>query len=463
VLLPLAACANSLGGDNGVEVTDGDPLPVAPADDGEDPIDEDPPADDPPSEDPPAEDPPFEDPPAEDPPAEDPPAEDPSTEPSLDVGSPLPLHCPTEDAASTRAVLVIEKGWGGGVRLLQLDDKGVLRDTTDRVDVDLPQSVTFRDDGLEALVTWGNSSDEPAGVLVISLAADGSSMTLEQDITLGPDAAPLEVGYTSHDSAIVTRIGPGNDDLVPLFRNSDGKMQAGTPWDVPGEWPQRAVGIPGQDNQALLLRADILAPENGSEVIPISDAGGVITTTGAPVALSQRNLFLYMHPDGERAYVPTGDPADDDTLNPAGQLEILSPSSGTWASAPTPFALPERASLASISPNADVMVFADSIAAWGSTGTYIQNAWYGLYRVQLDGSGMPVFADTDEGTFPASLVYDVEQSPHGHTVVAYDTGSLVSGVSDVVVVYAHREDGWAQLCGAIEIDGPAELALSPRM
>jgi hypothetical protein len=388
------------------------------------------------------------------------------------IDPPLPtptVECPEADGSPEVAVVVAinDGSENGDVAVFSLNEQGRLKDLGIRLGpIDIPQSLALRDDGQEALVGFGATARPSHGIKVVSLQSDGSGAGVVQTVDLGSGATPRSVTYLSDDLALVARIGGGADDLVPLHRQMDGTFQAGTPVPVPGEWPMWVRAIKNQPGRALVLRNDVLNSSEGSEVMGVQAVdGGIAFDTETFTFPEAKPSFIYMHPEGLRAYVPSPDPdAGPGDLNPPGILRVLGPGSGEAWIEELPFATPHLTSRAALSPSGDSMVFAEAVTAIYTSPIGMnlvqENRAWSFFTVALDGDGKPVSYDSDKIAFPAIFVDDIAVGPSGHVVVGLDTGVAVPGSERVIAVYGPGSTGdWVQVCDPIDMAGSMEIKI----
>jgi hypothetical protein len=383
--------------------------------------------------------------------------------------APVVTPCAEDDSHEQVVIAAVDDNADithGTIAVFALNASGRLRDTGTRLGPLLvPRAVTMRDDGKEALVSYGNNGNEgdTCGVVVLSIAPDTQHVSIIQNLTPAIDAGlwvPLHITYTSADSAIASRLGFDIADLMALTRQQDGLFTAGAPVVVPGGIPQVVAPIAGESHKQLVLAIDsAFAIDGASRAYAISDADGQIATlTGDPIVFAKQPYYLYPNPKVPRAYVPYVNPDDRHVLNPSGMLHLLSQSdNAAWLDSDH-FLLPNRASVMAVAPDGTSAVFSDEVKdlLYADDGAKVERiiGWE-LYRVDLDAAGTPTKASAPLA-FAADMVLDMQQNSTGHVVVARKRGEVYE-----VVSFAKSGDSWQECPNAITVPGGAALAIAP--
>lgn len=261
-----------------------------------------------------------------------------------------------------------------------------------------PQGVAISPSADEVLIPYGLVGGN-VGFLVLDVEPNAAGASERQTVALPSARTPEAITYVSADQAVLALVGPEEDVLQTLNRDSSGMWEAG-PVTTVATSPTELYDLPAADS-AVLFRMDV--SEQNASVVPLAPngSGAWEVQTGA-ADLERRPLHMAVHPSGQHAYLPIPDVRQTLTMDVAGDLFVADrQGDGTWSMRNEPIRLPRGGYSIAIAPDGSRGVVAHSNGERGE---------YTLQTFTLDASGTPTPVDGDDAhpKFDALLVFDME-------------------------------------------------------
>ena len=374
-----------------------------------------------------------------------------------------PVDCPADDGSQRRAlVLVSNEQTDTKARLFQINEQGLVFETPSEVPLgEFPHGVEFNSSGDEALVIYGRGGTSN-GVAVLSVATDGSSMSLSQALEFDTGFTPNFLTYSGDNHAFVTRIGGGQDNIVALVKQG-GAWRVNPSIDMPEgqEFPHAVSAWPSRPGSALVMQADLLNSDLMSgQIFSVDDEGSIAETLSVP---DGRHLFMYSHPTLDVAYIPARNPDDLSLVNPTGRLHVAAFENGAWQ-LQTPFFTPRLGSRWAFGAQGNrAMQASNIIDQFILDNNFVEeiSAWV-FVDVELNANGFPTRATNEAVIMRSRSVDEARLSNWGHLIVASDTGVYLPESEEVLSVFVDKgQSDWVQVCNIRDMPGRTYVAVAP--
>jgi hypothetical protein len=325
-----------------------------------------------------------------------------------------PATCST--GGVSRPLVVSINGDEDAIQVFGLDGGTIVDANLKFNPVENPDDVAIRDDGLEALVSFGGFG-QMYGVVVLEIGLGGQSARVKQTLEIGSDRVVWGVAYADDDHAVLaTAAGPTGHSVTALERGTSGDFAAGMSAPVPDDWPLGLEHRPGHA-EVVLARSN-LASDTATDFYQLrQQTTGAWTPNGNAAKVDGNPLFMALAPDGNTLLTGTSDPADpisSSNLDGKGVLHAVALGDAGFGQATT-ISIPGPASMISVDPHGAFAIADSPIYELDpNTGTPITHTRR-IFTVALAGGTLGA-VQVEAQDWPALLLYGLEVVSSGHVV-----------------------------------------------
>jgi hypothetical protein len=364
------------------------------------------------------------------------------------------------DASAAPHAMLVAISADDAVDLYQLTNKFTSTGIRLKGGFTTPSHIVMRDDGVEALAVYGGFG-MPTGVLVISVAPDGSNAQLAQVIQISTTYTGISVDYADHDHAVLALEGTSTDQVVGLTRQTNGFV-AGPMVAAPADYPLQVAAHPGR--QDVLYSRSQVGVDLTLDIYTLQESGNSWHAVGSHASVADQGISIGVHPTGNALYVPTGDPKNpvsSANLNAPGLLHTVQIGTGTFTEVPT-IATPRVGALIAVDPGAHFVVVEGTIYMLDAQNN--PNAYaYDWQTIRIGTDYLPTMAYESTPPVDGLLFDDIKVAPSGHLVAARELYPNLAppGQQYPLELWAQPSWGAWQLCDTAYLTNGAHVAISP--